>query len=343
MTFLDQLKQSAGLLSQQVRSIDPFGTYKAGAIGSPAPIQGVPQNYFDPRTGQFMMPEISQTTSTSSNAYTPSKLNPFLDQSAEGLLGQAISSAQGLGILGRGGDRGGRDGQVGTGRNFGQVASDLANPANPLAVGAISALTGLPIGLMSVANNAISKGYLSSLGVKGDVAVGQLSDAYNDAMASGLSPKDALTKATLTAGVPLNMKAFELANIPELSIDNMMAALDPNASRSVKAQAAADRARMAGQGVKDGFSAPSKQGQSPRGSTVGASPGSFGAANAAAQARGFAGAVSNTNPNTGKKSAVTSTKTNKPVGYGKSKGGSPGSAPSGRGQGSPGPGGIGRG
>ena len=63
MTFLDQLKQSAGLLSQQVRSIDPFGTYKAGAIGSPAPIQGVPQNYFDPRTGQFMMPEISQIRS----------------------------------------------------------------------------------------------------------------------------------------------------------------------------------------------------------------------------------------------------------------------------------------
>ena len=339
MTFLDQLKQSAGLLSQQVRSIDPFGTYKAGAIGSPAPIQGVPQNYFDPRTGQFMMPEISQTTSTSSNAYRPGTNNPFLDQSAEGLLGQAISSAQGLGILGRGG----RDGQVGTGRNFGQVASDLANPANPLAVGAISALTGLPIGLMSVANNAISKGYLSSLGVEGDVAVGQLSDAYNDALASGLSPKDALTKATLTAGVPLNMKAFELANIPELSIDNMMAALDPNASRSVKAQAAADRARMAGQGVKDGFSAPSKQGQSPRGSTVGASPGSFGAANAAARAAGFAGAVSNTNPNTGIKSAVTSTKTGKPVGYGRGKGtGGGATGPGGNTSGPPGREGPGR-
>ena len=47
MTFLDQLKQSAGLLSQQVRSLDPFGTYKPGAAGSPAPIQGIQQNYFD--------------------------------------------------------------------------------------------------------------------------------------------------------------------------------------------------------------------------------------------------------------------------------------------------------
>ena len=46
-------------------------------------------------------------------------------------------------------------------------------------------------------------------------------------------------------------------------------------------------------------------------------PGNFGAANAAAQAMGFAGAVGNTNPNTGVKSAVTSKKTGLPIGYGK--------------------------
>ena len=45
-------------------------------------------------------------------------------------------------------------------------------------------------------------------------------------------------------------------------------------------------------------------------------PGNFGAANAAAQAMGFEGAVGNTNPNTGLRSAVTDSDGN-PVGYGK--------------------------
>ena len=59
------------------------------------------------------------------------------------------------------------------------------------------------------------------------------------------------------------------------------------------------------------------QGRSPRGPVGYGAPGNFGAANAAAQAMGFAGAVGNVNPNTGVRSAVTSKKTGKPIGYGK--------------------------
>ena len=60
----------------------------------------------------------------------------------------------------------------------------------------------------------------------------------------------------------------------------------------------------------------STQGRSPRGAVGYGAPGNFGAANAAAQAMGYAGAVGNTNPNTGVRSAVTDKQGN-PIGFGK--------------------------
>lgn len=109
--------------------------------------------------------------------------------------------------------------------NFGQIASNVQS-FNPAVAGLLGTITGMPIGPIAGAANMINKAQLKGLGVEGDVAIGQLADAYNDALKSGLSPKDALTRATLTSGTTLNKKAFTQAGIEELSIDDMLAEVE---------------------------------------------------------------------------------------------------------------------
>ncbi len=109
--------------------------------------------------------------------------------------------------------------------NFGQIASDVQS-FNPAVAGLLGTITGMPIGPIAGAANMINKAQLKGLGVEGDVAIGQLADVYNDALKSGLSPEDALTRATLTSGTTLNEKAFTQAGIEELSIDDMLAEVE---------------------------------------------------------------------------------------------------------------------
>ena len=85
MSFLDQLQQSAGLLSNQVQSVNPFGDYSPTLASDY--VSGVPQNRFV--GNQFQMPSLGSgvvqqptfaTPNVGSNfgTYTPS---PFISPS----------------------------------------------------------------------------------------------------------------------------------------------------------------------------------------------------------------------------------------------------------------------
>jgi len=56
--YLEQLKLSSARLQDMIPATSPFATYTMGSETAPPTIQGVPQNYFDPVTGQFMMPDL---------------------------------------------------------------------------------------------------------------------------------------------------------------------------------------------------------------------------------------------------------------------------------------------
>ena len=94
MTFLEELQAQTGLLGNQIRQSSPFATYTPT---SERTIQGVPQNYFDPATNQFMMPEmtgmggtmtgVGTGTGTAFGTYTP------------GAFGQVFGSQAGTGGL----------------------------------------------------------------------------------------------------------------------------------------------------------------------------------------------------------------------------------------------------
>ena len=104
--YLEQLKLSSERLQDIIPSVNPFATYTMGAETAPPSIQGVPQNYFDPMTGQFMMPDLQlgETTSTDGNipasygTYTPA---PFGESATNevipGLMSNAMTGGQGGG------------------------------------------------------------------------------------------------------------------------------------------------------------------------------------------------------------------------------------------------------
>jgi len=104
--YLEQLKLSSERLQDIIPSVNPFATYTMGAETAPPSIQGVPQNYFDPMTGQFMMPDLQLggTTSTdgsipaSFGTYTPA---PFGESATNevipGLMSNAMTGGQGGG------------------------------------------------------------------------------------------------------------------------------------------------------------------------------------------------------------------------------------------------------
>ena len=146
MTFLEVLQQQSGLLGNQIRQSSPFATYTPT---SERTIQGVPQNYFDPATNQFMMPEmtgmggtmtgVGTGTGTAFGTYTP------------GAFGQVFGSQAGTGgLMGTGAT--GTTGATGGGGN------GRPDPVNPTAynfpnytmfpglLGVIAGLTDLPQG-----------------------------------------------------------------------------------------------------------------------------------------------------------------------------------------------------
>jgi len=104
--YLEQLKLSSARLQDMIPATNPFATYTMGAETAPPSIQGVPQNYFDPMTGQFMMPDLQlgETTSTDGNipasygTYTPA---PFGESTTNevipGLMSNAMTGGQGGG------------------------------------------------------------------------------------------------------------------------------------------------------------------------------------------------------------------------------------------------------
>lgn len=104
--YLEQLKLSSERLQGIIPAVNPFATYTMGAETAPPSIQGVPQNYFDPMTGQFMMPDLQlgETTSTDGNipasfgTYTPA---PFGESTTNevipGLMSNAMTGRQGGG------------------------------------------------------------------------------------------------------------------------------------------------------------------------------------------------------------------------------------------------------
>jgi hypothetical protein len=113
MTFLEELQAQTGLLGNQIRQSSPFATYTPT---SERTIQGVPQNYFDPATNQFMMPEmtgmggtmtgVGTGTGTAFGTYTPGAFGQFFGSQAGtgGLMGTGATgttSATGGGGNGR--------------------------------------------------------------------------------------------------------------------------------------------------------------------------------------------------------------------------------------------------
>jgi len=104
--YLEQLKLSSERLQDIIPSVNPFATYTMGAETAPPSIQGVPQNYFDPMTGQFMMPDLQlgETTSTDGNipasygTYTPAPFGASAtNEVIPGLMSNAMTGGQGGG------------------------------------------------------------------------------------------------------------------------------------------------------------------------------------------------------------------------------------------------------
>ncbi len=189
---------------------------------------------FNPATGQTetIIPEYMAPFRTDQQDFLPVS-TPFEtlkpQETVESSIGIDPQPSFATPARGGGGDTGGFQGYQdrigGMQPNFGQIASDVQS-FNPAVAGLLGTITGMPIGPIAGAANMINKAQLKRLGVEGDVAIGQLADAYNDALKSGLSPEDALTRATLTSGTTLNKKAFTQAGIEELSIDDMLAEVE---------------------------------------------------------------------------------------------------------------------
>jgi len=104
--YLEQLKLSSERLQDIIPSVNPFATYTMGAETAPPSIQGVPQNYFDPMTGQFMMPDLQLGATTSADGditksygtYTPAPFGASAtNEVIPGLMSNAMTGRQGGG------------------------------------------------------------------------------------------------------------------------------------------------------------------------------------------------------------------------------------------------------
>ena len=148
MTFLEQLQAQTGLLNNQIRQSSPFATYTPT---SERMVQGVPQNYFDPATNQFMMPEMTGMGGTMSGVGTG--FGTGFGTYTPGAFGQVYESQAGTGgLMGTG-----ATGTTGTTRTTGG-GGNRPDPVNPTAynfpnytiypglLGVIAGLVDLPQG-----------------------------------------------------------------------------------------------------------------------------------------------------------------------------------------------------
>ena len=335
MTFLEELQAQTGLLGRQIRQSSPFATYTPT---SERTVQGVPQNYFDPATNQFMMPEmtgmagtmtgVGTGTGTGFGTYTP------------GVFGQFYGSPVGTeGFMGTG--------ATGTTSATGGGGNGRPSSPNPTA--------------FNFPNYNMLPGTLGLLGLINDRPVGtqfswnEQTQSY-EPVSFVNQPEDVTSwnvdQSTMTMDQAGNVNygtdpygIGDFTSSPE-SLGLVDHPGRPNPGTSITG------AGMLGPGFAEAQTTPQDVGAvssdvfassflgnrpsvqigrdpstGPSGIAYG-SPGNFAEANEAAQAAGFEGAVSQTDPNTGVVSAVTD-REGRPVGYGQ------GGGQNGPGQGGP--------
>lgn len=336
MTFLEELQAQTGLLGSQIRQSSPFATYTPTSERTIEGFSGpVAQNYFDPATNQFMMPGLGQslhggTQYTGTGTYTPGAFGQFYGNPV-GTGGSFISPSTGVTGSTVGGGGGGRPSSPNpTAYNFPNYN------VLPGTLGLLGLINDRPVGtLFSWNEQKQSYQPTSFVNQPEDVTswnVDQSTMSMDRAgnVTYGTNPYG-ITEASTGTGFESSPESLGLVDHPGR----------PNPGTSITG------AGMLGPGFAEAQTTPQDVGAvssdvfsgmlgtsdlgpqaeavgqdrgpqtgpgGPEGTGYGA-PGNFGAANAAAQAMGFAGAVGQTDPNTGVVSAVTDREGN-PVGYG---------------------------
>ena len=319
MTFLEQLQAQTGLLNSQIRQSSPFATYTPT---SERTIQGVPQNYFDPATNQFMMPEMTGMggtmsgvgtgvgtgfgtgTGTGFGTYTPGAFGQFYG-SPVGTGGSIVSpttTATGSTVGG-----GGRPSSPNpTAYNFPNYNM------LPGTVGLLGLINDRPVGTQFSWNEQ-TQSYQPTAFVNQpeDVTswnVNESTMTMDEAgnVTYGRNPYGISEEST---GTGYQRSTESLGDVDHPGRPNPVTGLGMLGPGFAEATASTTESINPNPTTRAGYTGTSDPGYS--------DPGNFGAANAAARGMGFAGAVGNTNPRTGVRTAVVSRLTGDPVGYGR--------------------------
>ena len=313
MTFLEQLQAQTGLLNSQIRQSSPFATYTPT---SERTIQGVPQNYFDPATNQFMMPEMTGMggtmsgvgtgfgtgTGTGFGTYTPGAFGQFYG-SPVGTGGSIVSpttTATGSTVGG-----GGRSSSPNpTAYNFPNYNM------LPGTVGLLGLINDRPVGTQFSWNEQ-TQSYQPTAFVNQpeDVTswnVNESTMTMDEAgnVTYGRNPYGISEEST---GTGYQRSTESLGDVDHPGRPNPVTGLGMLGPGFAEATASTTESVNPNPTTRAGYTGTSDPGYG--------DPGNFGAANAAARGMGFAGAVGQTDPNTGVVSAVTD-QNGIPVGYG---------------------------
>ena len=335
MTFLEELQAQTGLLGSQIRQSSPFATYKPT---SERTVQGVPQNYFDPATNQFMMPEMTGMGGTMSGVgtgfgtgfgsgfgtYTPGAFGQFYGNPV-GTGGSFISPSTGVTGSTVGGGGGGRPSSPNP------TAYNFPNQnVLPGTLGMLGLLANQPLGtqfswneqtqsyqptaFVNVPEDVTSYNIdqsTMSMDRAGNVTYGSDPYGIGDFTPSAESQGSVdhhhpgrPNPATSVTGLGMLGPGFMETTTPQ----------DVGAVSSDVFSGMLGHTNLGPQAIATGQDRGPQTGPGGTSGTGYGAPGNFGAANAAAQAMGFAGAVGQTDPNTGVVSAVTNNGI--PVGYG---------------------------
>lgn len=339
-TFLDELQAQTGLLGSQIRQANPHATYTPKtriAVGqSPDYINGVARNYFDPATNQFMTPEMNAIGGTMTGGgtgfgtYTPGAFGQYYGNQLPNVPN--INPITGTPVGGGGG--GGRgDPPNPTAYNFPNY--DMI----PGTIGLLGLINDRPLGTQFSWNEQ-TQSYepVSFVNQPEDVT------SWNvDQSTMTMDRAGNVTYGTDPYGIgdftssPESLGLVDHPGRPNpgtsISGTGMLGPGFAEAPTTPQDVGAISSDVFSGAiGTSDPTASTGTQGLGPQtgpggpGGTGYGAPGNFGAANAAAQAMGFAGAVSQTDPNTGEVSAVTSAVTGMPVGYGEGGQNGPGTA-----------------
>ena len=313
MTFLEELQAQTGLLGSQIRQSSPFATYTPT---SERTIQGVPQNYFDPATNQFMMPEMTGMggtmsgvgtgfgtgTGTGFGTYTPGAFGQFYG-SPVGTGGSIVSpttTATGSTVGG-----GGRSSSPNpTAYNFPNYNM------LPGTVGLLGLINDRPVGTQFSWNEQ-TQSYQPTAFVNQpeDVTswnVNESTMTMDEAgnVTYGRNPYGISEEST---GTGYQRSTESLGDVDHPGRPNPVTGLGMLGPGFAEATASTTESVNPNPTTRAGYTGTSDPGYG--------DPGNFGAANAAARGMGFAGAVGQTDPNTGVVSAVTD-QNGIPVGYG---------------------------